>query len=93
MAKNHHTGSQTPEERVSYWKKRMQDAAVSVVRSFDPLEKDIRYSYTHVISIDQSRLDQAFGMIAQGCILLMEAIKDTPQKTKEGIVDLSTVRK
>ena len=76
-------------DKKAYWIKRMNDRTRSFIKTWDPFEKEIRDMYYHAISQDQTHLTQAFQKIGEGFSELLRVINQEPEKTKEGVVDLS----
>ena len=76
-------------DKKSYWKKRMMEKTISFLHEMDPFAKDIRDMYIHAIHRGPSRIDRSFGLISQGFQDLLRTIGDEPEKTPEGVIDLS----
>lgn len=78
-------------DKKQYYSQRMFDKTISEVKKLNDFEKTIRNEYRHTYGYVDHRINKAFQIIASGYSELIKAIKQEPERTEEGVIDLSKV--
>ena len=81
----------TPDENKKYWQKRMTEKVKQSMKEIDWMPDEIRAKCNHV-KIDTKDVNTALNTITAGFQMLLNAINQVPARTKEGLVDLGSVK-
>ena len=82
---------QKPEEKKKYWQGRMTERVKQSMKDIDWMPDEIRSKCNHV-GIDTKDVNSALSTITAGFQMLLNAINQVPARTKEGLVDLGSVK-
>ena len=89
---NQNPVEQTPEQKKKYWQGRMTERVKQSMKEIDWMPDEVRSKCSHV-GIDTNKgVNAALSTITVGFQMLLNAINQVSARTKEGLVDLGSVK-